>query len=178
MTEVILAGFGGQGVLTAGLILINSAAAKDKKVSWISSYGAEMRGGTASCSVIVSDEEIGSPYPDMVDILVVMNEPSYDKFIGKVRKGGYVIVNNSLVKGKEYPKDVVVYEVNATEISNEIDNTRGANLIMLGALMKASNMMEKDFFAKQLNKYFDNKGKNNPKNHECYIIGYDKCIRV
>ena len=86
MADIVIAGFGGQGVLTAGLILINAAAAKDKNVTWISSYGAEMRGGTASCSVVISDDEIGSPYPIELDILVAMNSPSYDKFIGKCAK--------------------------------------------------------------------------------------------
>ena len=82
MADIIMAGFGGQGVLTAGKILIDVAAREGKNVSWTSSYGAEMRGGTASCSVVISDEEIGSPYPTKLDILLAMNEPSYDKFIG------------------------------------------------------------------------------------------------
>jgi 2-oxoacid:acceptor oxidoreductase, gamma subunit, pyruvate/2-ketoisovalerate family len=178
MAEIILAGFGGQGVLTAGLILINAAVAQDKQVTWTSSYGAEMRGGTASCSVIVSDEEIGSPYPTMIDMLVVMNEPSYEKFIGRVRKGGCVVVNSSLVKDKEYPKDITVYEIAATDIANQLENPRGANIIMLGALMKASNIMEKEAFLEQLDKYFAKKGKNNPKNKDCFLKGYDESKEV
>ena len=88
MADIILAGFGGQGILTAGKLLIEIAAQQGKNVSWISTYGAEMRGGTASCSVVISDEEIGSPYPTQIDILIAMNEPSYIKFVSNVRDGG------------------------------------------------------------------------------------------
>lgn len=101
MADMILAGFGGQGILTAGKILIDVAAREGKNVSWTSSYGAEMRGGTASCSIVISDEEIGSPYPTKLDVLLAMNEPSYDKFIGDMRDGGYVIVNKSLMSERE-----------------------------------------------------------------------------
>lgn len=178
MADIVIAGFGGQGVLTAGLILINAAAAKDKNVTWISSYGAEMRGGTASCSVVISDDEIGSPYPIELDILVAMNSPSYDKFIGKMRKGGIVVVNNSLVKDKEYPKDVEVYEIDATNIANGMGNPRGANIAMMGALTKATGILEKDFFAAQLKKYFENKGRINPKNDDCFNRGYDESVKI
>lgn len=178
MADIVIAGFGGQGVLTAGLILINAAAAKDKNVTWISSYGAEMRGGTASCSVVISDDEIGSPYPIELDILVAMNSPSYDKFIGKMRKGGVVVVNNSLVKDKEYPADVEVYEIDATNIANGMGNPRGANIAMMGALTKATGILEKDFFAEQLKKYFENKGRINPKNDDCFNRGYDESVKI
>lgn len=177
MTEIIFAGFGGQGVLTAGLILINGAVGQGKNVTWTSSYGAEMRGGTASCSVVVSEEEIGSPYPIDIDVLVAMNEPSYNKFIGRVRRGGYVVVNSSLIKDVEYPSDVNVFEISATDMSNHLGNARGANLIMLGALMRASKMIEKNIFASELNKFFDDKGKNNPKNLECYLQGYEHAVK-
>jgi len=177
MADIILAGFGGQGVLTAGMILINAAAATGKEVSWTSSYGAEMRGGTASCSVVISEEEIGSPYPTTLDMLVVMNEPSYHKFIGMVKDGGIVIVNTSLVKDVTYPENLNVYEVGATDIANGISNPRGTNLVMLGGLMKASGMMGKEAFAEQLNAFFDKKGKNTPKNEECFAMGYDQAVK-
>ena len=178
MAEIILAGFGGQGVLTAGLILINAAASQEKQVTWTSSYGAEMRGGTASCSVVISDEEIGSPYPIDIDILVAMNEPSYEKFIGKVRKGGYVVVNSSLIKDKDYPDDLTVYEIDATYMANTIGNPRGTNLTMLGALMKATGLIGKDTFALELDQYFSKKGKNNPKNMISYTKGYEEALKV
>ena len=172
MADIILAGFGGQGILTAGKILIDIAARDGKNVSWTSSYGAEMRGGTASCSVVVSDEEIGSPYPTKLDILVVMNEPSYEKFIGDVRDGGYVIVNSSLVEEREYPRNVKVFAIDATSQASRLENSRGANLVMLGAMMKATGLIDPEQFGKGLNEYFEKKGQNNPKNLECYNIGY------
>lgn len=129
MADIIMAGFGGQGVLTAGKILIDVAAREGKNVSWTSSYGAEMRGGTASCSVVISEEEIGSPYPTKLDILVAMNEPSYDKFVGQMRDGGVVIVNTSLLSQREYPKNVKVYGIAATDMANAAGNGRAANLV-------------------------------------------------
>lgn len=174
MADIVIAGFGGQGVLTAGMILINAAASQGKEVSWTSSYGAEMRGGTASCSVVISDEEIGNPYPVTLDMLVVMNEPSYEKFIGEVKDGGIVVVNSSLIKDKVYPKNLNVYELPATDMANAESNARGTNLVMLGGLIKASELMSKATFAQQLNAFFDKKGKNNPKNEVCFAMGYER----
>lgn len=171
MADIILAGFGGQGILTSGKILIDIAAREGKNVSWTSSYGAEMRSGTASCSVVISDEEIGSPYPTKLDILVVMNEPSYEKFIGDVRDGGYVLINSALVEEREYPKNVKVFTVDATTQSNHLENPRGANLVMLGAMMKATGLIDQKIFGEGIVQYFLNKG-NFPKNLECYRVGY------
>lgn len=171
MADIIMAGFGGQGVLTAGKILIDVAAHKGKNVSWTSSYGAEMRGGTASCSVVISDEEIGSPYPTKLDILLAMNEPSYDKFIGDMRDGGVVIVNTSLMSERAYPKNVKVYGIDATDKANALGNGRAANLVMMGAMMQATKLLDPEEFGGGLDAYFDKKGKNTPKNGGCYRIG-------
>ena len=173
MADIILAGFGGQGILTAGKILIDIAARKGKNVSWTSSYGAEMRGGTASCSIVISDEEIGSPYPSKLDILMAMNEPSFDKFIGDVRDGGVVIINGSLMSEREYPKNVKVVSVDATDIANAEKNGRAANLVMLGALMKATGLIDPDFFGQGLDHYFNKKGRNTPSNLRCYKLGIE-----
>lgn len=178
MADIIMAGFGGQGVLTAGKILIDVAAREGKNVSWTSSYGAEMRGGTANCSVVISDEEIGSPYPTKLDILIAMNEPSYDKFIGQMRDGGTVIVNSSLMSEREYPDNVVVYEIAATERANAVGNGRAANIVMMGAMIKATGLIDSDAFAEGLDHYFGKKGRANPKNLECYRIGCDECRKV
>ncbi|MGL5511855.1 MAG: 2-oxoacid:acceptor oxidoreductase family protein [Sporomusa sp.] len=176
MSDIILAGFGGQGILTAGKILIDVAAREGKNVSWTSSYGAEMRGGTASCSVVISDEEIGSPYPTRLDILVAMNEPSYEKFIPNVRDGGYVIVNSSLIEEREFPDNVNVYAVDATNIANNMKNPRGANLVMLGAMMKATGLIAPTSFGAGLNEYFDKQGRNTPQNLQCYRDGFEQAI--
>lgn len=178
MADIIIAGFGGQGVLTAGKILIDVAAREGKNVSWTSSYGAEMRGGTASCSVVISDDEIGSPYPTKLDILLAMNEPSYEKFIGQVRDGGTVIVNSSLMGEREYPKNLNVYLIPATDLANTIGNGRAANIVMMGTMIRATGLMENNAFSAGLESYFAKKGKNNPKNQEAYHIGFEQGFKV
>lgn len=174
MADIIIAGFGGQGVLTAGKILIDVAAREGKEVSWTSSYGAEMRGGTASCSVVISDEEIGSPYPTRLDVLIAMNEPSYDKFIGQMRDGGVVIVNTSLMGEREYPENVSVYGIAATDLANSINNGRAANLVMLGTMMKVTGLIEPQAFGQGLDAYFSRKGKKFPANLQCYNMGLEQ----
>lgn len=173
MADIIMAGFGGQGVLTAGKILIDVAAREGKEVSWTSSYGAEMRGGTASCSVVISDEEIGSPYPTKLDILLAMNEPSYEKFVDQVREGGVVIVNTSLMSDRDYPKNLKVYGVAATELANSVNNGRAANLVMLGTMMKVTELLEPESFGHGLDAYFSKKGKF-PANIQCYNMGMEQ----
>ena len=177
MADIILAGFGGQGILTAGKILIDVAAQQGKNVSWISSYGAAMRGGTASCSVVISDEEIGSPYPAKLDILMAMNEPSFDKFIGDVRDGGCVIINSSLMSERSYPEIVRVYAVDATDIANAQGNAQAANLVMLGAMMKATGLIDADKFGDEQDKYFEKKGHYTPSNRSCYNLGTEKVVQ-
>lgn len=178
MADIIMAGFGGQGVLTAGKILIDVAAREGKNVSWTSSYGAEMRGGTASCSVVISDEEIGSPYPTKLDVLLAMNEPSYDKFLPQMRDGGVVIVNSSLMGEREYPTNVNVYLIPATDRANAIGNGRAANIVMLGAMIKATGLIDSEAFAQGLDHYFGKKGRSNPKNLEAYRIGFDEARKL
>lgn len=174
MADITLAGFGGQGVLTAGKILIDVAASQGKNICWTSSYGAEMRGGTASCSVVISDEEIGSPYPSMLDVLVVMNEPSYGKFIGAVRDGGYVIINSSLVADRQFPENVGVYAVGATDIANAEGDGRAANLVMMGAMMQVTKLIDPEVFGACMEQYFEKKGRSIPSNLACYRLGMEK----
>lgn len=178
MADIIMAGFGGQGVLTAGKILIDVAAREGKNVSWTSSYGAEMRGGTASCSVVISDEEIGSPYPTKLDVLLALNEPSYEKFIPQMRDGGVVIVNSSLMSEREYPKNVDVYLIPATDRANAIGNGRAANIVMMGAMMKATGLIDNKAFEEGLDHFFAKKGKNNPKNLEAFQIGFEEVTKA
>ena len=176
--EMIISGFGGQGVLTAGLVSIYAGNAMGKQVCWSPSYGSEMRGGTANCCVSISDEEIGSPSLPECDVLIAMNEPSLDKFADAVRNDGIIVVNNSIVpKDYKYPEGVSVYKVDATEIANEVKNPRGINLIMLGALLKATDMFTVDFLAEQADAYFAEKGKKNPLNAQCIALGYEKAER-
>lgn len=178
MADIIMSGLGGQGVLTAGKILINVAAEKGKNVSWTSTYGAAMRGGSASCNIVISDDEIGSPYPSKYDILFAMSDEAYTTYIADMRSGGTVIINSSMVGDHDFPKDVNVYAVDATSEANEAGNGRAANLVMLGALMKAASILDADEFAKGLNAYFDKKGRNVPSNSACYRLGVEKAVKV
>lgn len=173
MADIICSGFGGQGVLTAGLILIHAGVKAGKEVSWSPSYGSEMRGGTANCNVIISDEEIGSPYLNDCDILVAMNEPSIDKFEDCIREGGMLFVNSSIV-GRErvYRDDLRVFYTDATEIANAADNPRGANIVMLGALVTGARLFNEKLFEETVEEYFAQKKRHNPKNIECLRKGF------
>lgn len=131
--EFVFAGFGGQGVLTAGMILAYSGAAKDLDVTWIPAYGSEMRGGTANCTVKLGDEEVASPFPSNPDVLIAMNEPSLLKFMNTVAKGGSIIVNSSIVHNIPEIEGVHVYPIPVNEIAEQNNNARSANLCALGA---------------------------------------------
>ncbi len=141
---VIFAGFGGQGVLFSGRILAQAAMMSDKHVTWITSYGPEMRGGTANCAVKISDKKIGAPVITNPSVAVVMNKASFDKFSGRVEQGGTLIVNTSIVKDVQYPEHVKVIEVPANEIAHKLGNDGVANMVVLGALIKSTGILTKD----------------------------------
>lgn len=134
--EMIFAGFGGQGVLSMGQLLTYAGLIENKNVSWLPAYGPEMRGGTANCNVIVSDEEVGSPVVTSASAVVVMNRPSLDKFESFVAPGGKLFINSSLIDKKAERTDIEVYYVPATGIASDMGNVRVANIVMLGALLK------------------------------------------
>ena len=135
-TEIIFAGFGGQGVILAGKILTLAGMNEDKYVSHIPSYGAEMRGGTANCSVIVSDEEVASPVIEKPDVVVALNKPSMVKFEKQLKKGGLLIYNSSLIDIKPTRNDIKTLALPANEMAAECKNARGANMVVLGCLAK------------------------------------------
>lgn len=178
MADIMFAGIGGQGVLTAGKILIEIAAENGKNVSWTSEYSAEMRGGIALCRVVVSDEEIGSPYPDYLDVLCCMNEDAYDKYVPDMRDGGKVVINRSVFGQKQFPENVEVYGVDAVGTASEMENPRGLNLIVLGAMIKATGMMDVNEFADTLEAYFNKKGKASDKNVQCFMMGYERAEKM
>ena len=178
MADIMFAGIGGQGVLTAGKILIQIAAETGKNVSWTSEYSAEMRGGIALCRVVVSDVEIGSPYPDNLDVLVCMNEDAYNTYVGQMADGGKVIINKSLFGNREYPDNLEVIGVDAMGISADLDNARGANLVMMGAMIAATHMLDKQQFSDTLRDYFEHKGKTSEKNVKSFEAGYEKAEKI
>lgn len=134
--QVIMAGFGGQGVMSMGQLLAYSGMLEGKNVSWLPSYGPEMRGGTANCNVIVSDDEIGSPIVTEATAVIAMNLPSLDKFEHSVMPGGTLIINSSLIERKCSRTDIDVFYIPANEIADELGNNRVANMVMLGAYLK------------------------------------------
>jgi 2-oxoglutarate ferredoxin oxidoreductase subunit gamma len=134
-TEIIIAGFGGQGVLFGGQLLSYAAMDEGKEVTWIPSYGPEMRGGTANCTVVISDEEIGSPFVHQPAAVIAMNRPSLDKYEPLVRPGGVLVVNTSMVDRKVERTDVQVVEVDANAQAEKLGDQRMANMILLGAML-------------------------------------------
>ena len=134
-TEVIISGFGGQGTLYAGQVLAYAAMDEGKQVTWIPSYGPEMRGGTANCTVVVSDEEIGSPTVKHPKAVLALNLPSLDKYEDMIAPGGCLVVNESMVNRKPTRTDIQVVILPANEIAREIGNERATNMVMLGALL-------------------------------------------
>lgn len=172
--EIICAGFGGQGVLTAGMLLINAGMEQGKNVLFYPSYGSEMRGGTANCTVKVSDKLIASPVSKKPDILFTMNTPAVDKFEDRLKPGGLLLVNSSIVPDdREYRKDITVVKIPATDIAAEIQNPKGANLVMLGALAAHSDLFTVEYMEQAIVSFFEKKGKGkyNEKNVACYRRG-------
>ena len=137
MKQYVFAGFGGQGMLLIGKFLAMANMLDGRHVSWLPSYGPEMRGGTANCSVTVSDEEIGSPLVDNCDVLIAMNLPSLDKFEHTVKPGGLIVVNSSIIDRKVQRDDVRVVYCDANRIAEQVKNPKGANVAILGAMMGA-----------------------------------------
>ena len=136
-TEILIAGFGGQGILFAGKFLAYKGLIEGKQVSWLPSYGPEMRGGTANCSVIISDEPVGSPIVSNPDVLVVMNLPSLDKYERTVKKGGLIIVDETLISRKVARDDVNVCYIPATKLAADMGAPTLANIVMTGKLISA-----------------------------------------
>lgn len=133
---ILLAGFGGQGILFAGKVIAYAGLSENREVSWLPSYGPEMRGGTANCSVTISDEPICSPLIINPSVLVAMNTPSLDKFIGNVQPGGVVFVDSTLISEKVERTDVTVHYVPATGLANEKGLKGLANMIIVGKMLK------------------------------------------
>jgi 2-oxoglutarate ferredoxin oxidoreductase subunit gamma len=142
--DVVMAGFGGQGILLIGKMLAYAGMHEGKEVSWLPSYGPEMRGGTANCTVVISDRPVGSPVIRSPRAVVAMNLPSLDKFEPDIRPGGLLIINTSLINRAAARSDLTVIEVPANEIANELGNRRGANMVALGAYLGATDAVSLD----------------------------------
>lgn len=148
--SIILAGFGGQGVLSAGKMAAEAALIEGREVSWFPSYGPEMRGGTANCSVVISDEIIGSPVINDADVLIALNQPSLEKFEKQVKKGGIIIIDSSLIKVSTSRTDVRFFPINSSEIANELGSMAYGTIVLLGCLSAASGCFRRESFEKAL----------------------------
>lgn len=150
--EIVIAGFGGQGVLSMGKILAYSGLMEGKEVTWMPAYGPEQRGGTANVTVILSDEKISSPILNSYDIAVVLNQQSLDKFERKVKPGGVLIYDNYGIHRAPERKDIEVYNVNAMEATFELKNDKAYNMVVLGALLKVRPVVTLESVLKGLKK--------------------------
>lgn len=156
--KIICAGFGGQGVMLIGQLLAYSGMMEEKQVSWLPSYGPEMRGGTANCNVIVSDEPVASPViTNDATCAIVMNLPSLEKFEASVEEGGKILINSSLIEKKAGRNDIKAYYVPANDIAIDVGNDRVANMVMLGAYLKLTEIVKPETIIEALKKIFGDK---------------------
>jgi Pyruvate:ferredoxin oxidoreductase and related 2-oxoacid:ferredoxin oxidoreductases, gamma subunit len=168
----IFAGFGGQGVLLIGQLLALAGMNEGREVSWLPSYGPEMRGGTANCSVVVSDEPIASPVLSMADCVIAMNTPSLDKFESCVNPGGKLFINSSIIEKKATRTDIDVYYVPCNEIADSLQNPKVGNMAMLGAYIEATKAVEvKSILDALLYKLGEKKAKFIPLNEKAIQMG-------
>ena len=149
-----MSGFGGQGVISAGILLAQAGLIEGRNVSWFPSYGAEMRGGTANCSVVVADEEVASPIVSRPDTAIVLNEPSLAKFEPLLKPGGLLIINSSLINTKPKRSDIKIAYVPCNKIAEEVGTVKIANMVALGALAGLTGAVSVDSLAKALPKVF------------------------
>lgn len=168
--EVIIAGFGGQGVLFAGQLLSYTALDEGKEVTWIPSYGPEMRGGTANCTVVISEEEIGSPFVNNPTAVLAMNLPSLEKFEGQVKEGGVLVVNSSMVNRGVERDDIKVVSIPANEIAQQIGSERAVNMVMLGALLGNLDLLSLDAVDKALENHL-------PERHKKFLPANKEALR-
>lgn len=155
--EIIIAGFGGQGIQSAGMLIAYAGMLENKNVSWLPSYGPEMRGGTSNCHVILSDEPVGSPILNSATALLVMNGPSLDKFEGVVVPGGLIITDSSLVTKNPARTDVEAIGIPATKMASDMGNLTYANIIILGKLLAKTGVVSRESFEKALKKVLPEK---------------------
>lgn len=152
LEELIIAGFGGQGVMSMGQLLTYAGMIEDKNVAYIPSYGPEMRGGTANCSVTVSDKEISSPIITEPSSVIIMNEPSLSKFENALQPGGLLIINSSLVNSKPSRNDVKCLEIPANDYAEKLGNSKVANIVILGAYIAITKVVTIDSVVESLKK--------------------------
>jgi 2-oxoglutarate ferredoxin oxidoreductase subunit gamma len=172
--KAIFSGFGGQGVLMMGYSFAHGAMSEGYQVTFLPSYGAEVRGGTANCTVSVGDEEIASPIASEPDYVVVMNTPSLYSFQNKMVSGGGLFLNASIIEARPSRKDIEVYEIPCTEIAEKLDNPRSANIVMMGAFVGKTSIVKPEVYLKSLITIMGGKKQSLVEaNRKAFAAGYD-----
>ncbi|MNP01507.1 Pyruvate synthase subunit PorC [compost metagenome] len=173
-TNLCVAGFGGQGVMTLGKFLASATCdSTDKNVTFFPSYGAEQRGGTANCFVVISDEMIGAPLGDVMDDLIVMNEPSLDKFIGTLKEGGTLFVNSSIIDKEVTRNDIKVVSAPVTELALQLGNAKVLNVIMLGVYVGYTEVISPEVVWGTIEQKLGKKPKLLPLNRQAFEKGLE-----
>lgn len=173
LIKTVFAGFGGQGVLSIGLSIAQAAMLEGKHVTYLPSYGAEVRGGTANCTVAISDEEIASPVASSPEFLVAMNQPSLLRFQNQIESGGTIFVNSSLVEVEITRGDVEVVPVLANKIAEDLGSPRAANMVMLGAFARISNLVSINTLVEVIRGAQGHRGKLFTINKKALLTGYE-----
>jgi 2-oxoglutarate ferredoxin oxidoreductase subunit gamma len=171
--EIVLAGFGGQGVLLIGKLLAYAGMKAGKEVTWMPAYGPEMRGGTCNCTVVLSDHQIGAPVTKHPHGLIALNLPSLDKFEDAVKPGGVIVVNTSLINRLPHRTDVVVVPVACNEVAKDAGTAKAANMVGLGAFLGASQLVDVDLVKGALEETFAARPKLVPINLVALSKGYE-----
>ncbi|MGB2986062.1 MAG: 2-oxoacid:acceptor oxidoreductase family protein [Phycisphaerae bacterium] len=171
-TEVIMSGFGGQGLMMIGKLLAYAGLDEGKTVTWLPSYGPEMRGGTANCTVVVADKAIGSPLITSPKAAVVMNQPSLEKFAPMLRKDGILVINSTMIPVNSDRTDIRSFRIRADDLAAELGSRRSANLVMLGAYIGLEEVVSHKTLLKAIEKTFAEKKQFIDVNRKTFMKGY------
>jgi 2-oxoglutarate ferredoxin oxidoreductase subunit gamma len=174
LIKTIIAGFGGQGVMSMGLSLAQAAMLEAKNVTYLPSYGAEVRGGTANCTVVISDDEIASPVASSPEFVIAMNQPSAVRFQNQIQSGGLFFINSSLVESEISRGDINIVSIPANSIAENLGSPRSANMVMLGAFIKKSGLVSLDSVIDALKSILGSKQKLVAVNEKALKAGYDQ----
>lgn len=172
-TEVIMSGFGGQGLMMIGKLLAYAGLEEGKTVTWLPSYGPEMRGGTANCTVVVADGPIGSPLITSPGAVIVMNQPSLEKFAPMLRKGGTLVINSTMIPINSDRTDIRIFRIKADDIAEELGSRRSANLVILGAFIGLEEVVSHETIIAAIKKTFASKKQFIDVNCKTFMKGYE-----
>ncbi|HAR98887.1 MAG TPA: 2-oxoacid:ferredoxin oxidoreductase subunit gamma [Syntrophus sp. (in: bacteria)] len=174
IVKTIFSGFGGQGVLMMGYSFAHGAMSEGYEVTYLPAYGAEVRGGTANCTVAVGDEEIASPIASEPDYLVVLNTPSLYTFQNRIAAGGLLFLNSSIISARPSRQDMEVFAIPASDIAEELGNARAFNTVMMGAFLKRTSLVKPEIYLKSLETVMGSKKKAVVEiNRKAFSAGYD-----